>query len=71
MARCAECGKSWGGRKPEHCTVCHETFSGTTAGDRHRRGEYPNRSCSTDGLVHNPDRDVWQLPGTWAEREHS
>lgn len=50
---------------------CHETFSGTSSGDKHRRGEYPNRTCSTDGLVHNAKRDLWQLPGTWAERDHS
>jgi hypothetical protein len=24
----------------EHCTVCHQTFSGTTAGDRHRVGDH-------------------------------
>lgn len=37
---CTACGKSWGGLRAEHCTVCHETFSGTTAGDRHRTGDH-------------------------------
>lgn len=66
-----KCGKSWGGLKPEHCMACHETFSGTAAGDKHRRGEYPNRTCSTEGLVFNDKRQLWQLPGTWPERVNS
>lgn len=36
------CGELIRGLKPEHCPVagCHQTFSGTTAGDRHRVGPY-------------------------------
>lgn len=64
---CKDCSRTWGGLKAEHCTACRETFSGITAGDKHRRGEYPNRTCSTEGLVFNAKRGIWQLPGTWAE----
>lgn len=63
---CQECGKSWGGVRASHCTVCHESFSSEGSGDKHRRGEYPSkRYCSTEGLVHDDKRDVWKLPGTW------
>ena len=44
---------------------CHETFTGTTAGDKHRRGEYPNRYCTNEGLEYNERRGMWKLPGTW------
>lgn len=30
------CGKSWGGKRASHCTVCHQTFSGDTMGDAHK-----------------------------------
>lgn len=48
MTRCRNCGKEWTGKRIEHCTVCHESFTGTTAGDRHRVGDHdvwdgPNR----------------------------
>lgn len=33
------CGKSWGGLRMEHCTVCHQTFSGQTLGDAHSVGK--------------------------------
>lgn len=39
-ATCKPCGKTWTGTQPEHCTVCHETFGGTRAGDLHRVGSY-------------------------------
>lgn len=65
MTTCTDCGKSWGGLKAEHCMACHETFTGTTAGDKHRRGEYPNRYCTNEGLEYNERRGMWKLPGTW------
>jgi hypothetical protein len=30
------CGASWTGHRIEHCTVCHQTFTGTRPGDMHR-----------------------------------
>jgi hypothetical protein len=66
----------------EHCTACHETFSGTTAGDRHRVGEHsipigPNRRrCLTPdemrdkGMSQNV-RGVWGNGGEspWAHKQ--
>lgn len=40
MATCTECRCTWSAPKAEHCTVCHETFGGTYAGDRHRVGSF-------------------------------
>lgn len=40
MHECRDCHKTWRGYKPEHCTVCHETFGGSTGGDRHRAGKH-------------------------------
>jgi hypothetical protein len=34
---CRTCNKWIHGLKPEHCMVCHETFSGTRAADLHRK----------------------------------
>ena len=31
-----KCSAEWSGLRVEHCTGCHETFTGTEAGDRHR-----------------------------------
>lgn len=62
-----QCGKSWGGYRAEHCPSCHETFSGSTAGDAHRRGEHGvDRHCvppAEAGLVFDEKRGVWRLPG--------
>ena len=33
------CGVTWSGLRVEHCTGCHRTFTGTSAGDRHRVGD--------------------------------
>ena len=37
---CWKCSKTWTGKRIEHCTVCHETFTGSTAGDMHRTGDH-------------------------------
>lgn len=66
--RCRECGKSWAGHRPEHCTVCHETFGGTYTGDLHRRGEYGDdtnpRRCvhPLDVGLRLSDKGVWVRP---------
>lgn len=49
----AKCGKTWTGRRAEHCGACCETFVGSGAGDRHRVGDYaistgPNRRRCLD-----------------------
>lgn len=60
------CGKSWGGLKAEHCTGCHETFSGTAAGDRHRKGPGDDRHCVDPASVglHRDARGVWRGDGS-------
>ena len=47
MTTCTTCGATWTGHRMEHCWACHETFTGTRAGDMHRVGSYsPNeRRC--------------------------
>lgn len=45
---CHKCDSTIIGYRPEHCTVCHETFNGTHVGDMHRTGDHgvkegPNR----------------------------
>lgn len=36
MAFRCKCGAWWTGLKVEHCTVCHQSFTGTNSGDKHR-----------------------------------
>ncbi len=43
-----KCGKRWKTLRAEHCTVCHETFSGSKTGDAHRVGEH--------GVTEGPNR---------------
>jgi hypothetical protein len=40
------CGATWFGHRIEHCTVCHQTFSGERTGMAHRVGQH----------------DVWEGP---------
>jgi hypothetical protein len=37
---CGKCEATWTGSRIEHCTVCHETFTGATSGDMHRVGDH-------------------------------
>ncbi|WP_425556955.1 FDXHR family putative zinc-binding protein [Kitasatospora saccharophila] len=56
-----ECGRSWSGRRAEHCPACCETFAGTRAGDAHRTGPYGARRClppATAGLWQD-DQGIW------------
>jgi hypothetical protein len=70
---CRECGEPVSGNA-QHCACCHETFSGTAAGDRHRVGPQSNRRCLSreemqeKGLRKNA-RGVWAIAstGTWWE----
>ena len=66
-----KCGATWTGLRPEHCPACHQTFTGTTAGDKHRVGDHnvsrgpDRRRClsvdeMTDaGMVRN-DKGHWK-----------
>lgn len=78
MSTC-KCGAEWVGRRIEHCWGCHQSFTGTTAGDKHRVGKHSvfegpkRRRCLTPdemraiGMEQN-DRGVWTNGGTspWA-----
>lgn len=50
----------------QHCAVCHETFSSTSAGDKHRVGPWTARRCLSPeemqeaGLRRN-SRGVWAI----------
>lgn len=44
------CGAVWSGHRIEHCTLCHETFTGAESGDKHRIGPHwppGQRRCRT------------------------
>ena len=43
---CKPCGSTFGGQA-QHCCACHQTFSGTTAGDMHRTGDHAVSSGPT------------------------
>lgn len=79
---CRKCGTTWAGLRIEHCTECHETFTGTSSGDRHRVGDHATftgpdrRRCLTPdemrdkGMAQNA-RGQWTNGGTspWAKRD--
>lgn len=63
--QCRKCDTTIIGYKPEHCTVCHETFTSTTSGDMHRVGDHgvkegtnrrrcPPRACSVTNSATGP-----------------
>lgn len=70
MTACNRCSATWTGLRIEHCTVCHQTFTGATSGDMHRTGDHAinegpdRRRCLTvdemveKGMAQN-DRGVW------------
>ncbi len=47
MHSCSKCDNTWGGMAQAHCGVCHDTFSGVTAFDRHRS----NGKCKSPDTV--------------------
>lgn len=67
------CGAAWTGFKIEHCSTCHESFSCTAAGDKHRVGDHAvsfgpdRRRCLTEtemlarGMARN-SKGVWMTP---------
>lgn len=69
-----DCGRTWTGKRLEHCKSCHETFSGTSAGDMHRTGRHGvDRRCLTAGEMRERgmtlnQRNAWTSGGVspWA-----
>ena len=49
MTTCTPCERTWTGKRIEHRTECHQTFTGNTSGDKHRVGEFApdTRRCLT------------------------
>jgi hypothetical protein len=45
------CGANWLGFRIEHCTLCHQTFSGSSTGDAHRVGPHPQRCLTAEELL--------------------
>lgn len=43
---CGGCNNGWGGYRTAHCASCHETFSGVTVFDEHRK----------DGICQLPEK---------------
>lgn len=80
MRTTCTCGSEWSGNRIEHCADCHQTFTGTSAGDRHRTGDHAidsgptrRRCLSIDemrakGMTTN-ERGVWTNGGEspWAK----
>ena len=52
---CQQCGTRWSGLRIEHCKACHETFTGTSAGDMHRTGKHGLREGSDRRRCLTPD----------------
>lgn len=38
-ATTCRCGITFTGLRTQHCCACHETFTGTASGDKHRVGD--------------------------------
>lgn len=74
---CRTCGDRIVGMKLEHCSICHETFACTAAGDMHRVGRHgvtdgpDRRRCLTPeemldkGMTRN-SRGRWTMGGNWS-----
>lgn len=54
------CGKTWGGERASHCTVCHQTFGGDTMGDQHKRLGKP---CLTEDEMR--EKGWREVKGVW------
>jgi hypothetical protein len=57
------CGAAWDGLRTEHCTVCHQTFSGESTGEAHRVGPF-----NPPGLRRCRAPDELAALGLWVER---
>ncbi|MEU4133626.1 FDXHR family putative zinc-binding protein [Streptomyces wuyuanensis] len=57
------CGRWWTGTERSHCGGCHETFTGLTAFERHRKGLRCNPPAEV-GLVarQKPYGTLWGQP---------
>lgn len=70
MPTCNKCAANWTGLRIEHCPSCHQTFTGSTAGDMHRTGDHAvfegpdRRRCLTAHEMHEKgmarnERGIW------------
>lgn len=74
------CDAWWTGLKTAHCPACHETFTTTSAFDKHRTGEHHNdtRHCQPPAQVGLTDAKrpypCWGHPTTdnkWTQKHHT
>lgn len=65
---CAGCTSTWTGLSAQHCPACHETFGGTTAGDKHRTRDFRCLAPAEVGLTLD-GKGVWRFPITPEARE--
>lgn len=65
---CHKCDTTIIGYKPEHCTVCHETFTCTHAGAMHRIGEHGVKEGPHRRMVPHYRRDERQGHETQSTR---
>ena len=58
---CGGCDKNWTGAARAHCSACHETFSGITTFDAHRKANAHRGKCKKPihmGLEKN-ENGIW------------
>lgn len=61
---CPTCESRWGGYGTCHCAHCHETFTGLTSFDKHRKS-YQCHKPQTVGLeLSGRKYPCWAMPGT-------
>jgi cytochrome c peroxidase len=48
------CGKIVVGQNTQHCTVCHESFRSTDAGDAHRIGSFDDADAANPRRCRTP-----------------
>jgi hypothetical protein len=79
MTASCRCGARWSGLRMEHCTVCHQTFPGSSLGDAHRVGrpDTPQRRCLTPDEMRDKgwaltqrgnSTPVWHMPSPQTPR---
>lgn len=66
---CRECHKRVSGNA-QHCSCCHQTFSSTYAGDKHRAGTWTDRRCLTPEEMQGQGLRL-NARGVWTTTSHS
>lgn len=48
-----QCGATWPGLSPCHCSACHRTFSGVVLFDKHRHAQGEHGGCHDPETIRN------------------